>query len=73
MKGFTIEREVGKVDLNKNNILIKDLDNMIELEYWENRLENELKIPFVIAFRKKEGKFVYSIFTELRKKGSVFK
>jgi len=73
MRGFIIEKSIGKVDLNKNNILIKDLEDMHELEYWEHRLENELKVPFVIAFRKIDGKIKYSIFTDIRGKGSVFK
>ena len=73
MTGFTIERATGDVALVKNNLLISDLDDMLALEEWEDRLENVLNVPFVVAFRKREGKIVYSIFTEMRKKGSVFK
>ena len=68
-----IERKTGDVAMVQKNLLIKDTDDMEELEYWEDRLENVLKQPFVVAFREKDGKIKYSIFTDLRKKGSVFK
>ena len=74
MKEVVIEKQVGRITLSKNNLLIEDTINMIEIEYWEERLEKTLKQPFAITFRKNDkGKFVYSIYTNLRGKTSVFK
>ena len=74
MKNVTVEKKVGRIAISKNNLLIKDTVNMEEIEYWEDRLEKELKQPFAITFRKNDkGKFVYSVYTNLRGKRSVFK
>ena len=63
---MTVERLEGNVSISEKNLLIKDTYNMEEVEYWENRLENILKQPFAITFRKNdEGKIVYSIYTSL--------
>jgi len=70
----TIERKEGEVILSKKNLLIKDTENMEEVEYWEDRLERILKQPFAVTFKKNDkGKIVYSIYTNLRGKRSAFK
>lgn len=75
MKGYVIEVEKlrgEKLQLTKDNILIKDEIDMDNVEYWENRLE-ELDQPYVIAYRKRQGQILYTIFTRMRGKGSPFR
>lgn len=73
MKGYTIEvRKGGKVAMTKDNMLIKDEDDMENVEFWEDRL-TQLKQAYVVAFREKEGRVLYSIFTKMRGKGCLFK
>jgi len=67
-----IEYQTGKVEINKTNVLVKDLTDMHEIEYWEERL-TKLKQPYLVAFRKRKNKVLYSIYTDLKGKGSVFK
>jgi hypothetical protein len=67
-----VERKVGRVAMTEANLLVSDITNMEAVEYWEDRLES-LKQPFVIAFRRQEGKVLYSIFADMRRKGSPFR
>lgn len=72
MLGFTVEKRVGKFPLTDTNLLIKDTDDMDAVEFWEDKLL-AAKQPFVIGFREIRGRIYYSIYTTLRKKGSIFK
>ncbi len=72
MKGLTVEVAKGDVDLVPSNLLIKDLDDMEILEYWEERLDL-LKQPYVIAYKEVKGRVLYYIFTNLKEKGSAFR
>lgn len=67
-----IEYSVGKVRLTEANVLVLDVTDMEAVEYWEERLK-ALKQSYVIAFRKEGEKVLYSIFADLRKKGSPFR
>jgi hypothetical protein len=67
-----VERKVGKVAMTEANLLVSDITNMEAVEYWEDRLE-AMQQAFVIAFRKQDGQVLYSIFADLRKKGSPFR
>lgn len=72
MRGYTVEYRSGKVSLTSTNLLIKDVTDMEALEFWEERLRN-LGQPFVIVYKKIKGKYRYSVYTPLKKKGGVFK
>ena len=72
MNGYVIEKKTGKVSMNSFTLFVKNIDDMEELEFWENRLDY-LKQPYIIAYRKIKGRIFYSIFTNTRKKGSAFK
>ena len=72
MNGYTIEKKTGDVSLTQFNLFVHDIDDMEELEYWEDRLDY-LKQAYTVAFRKIKGKILYSIFTNTRKRGSIYK
>lgn len=67
-----IEYRVGKVKLIVTNLLVSDITDMEVLEYWEDRLV-KLKQPFAVTFKEKQGKIVYSIYTNLKRKNSPFR
>lgn len=69
---YKVEYKMGDVQMCASNVLVHDIDDMETVEYWEDRLIR-LKQPFTVAYRKLNGMIVYSIFTDLRKKVSVFK
>ena len=69
---YDIEYKVGDVRLIKSNILIKDVTDMEEVEFWEDRLKL-LKQPFTIAYRTIHEKICYTIFANIRGKESIFK
>lgn len=69
---YTIEKGAEhRIPINRDTIFIKDLDDMETLEYWEERLEF-LEQPYMVAFRKKKGRILYSIFTRSRGKNGNF-
>lgn len=72
MKRYTVEYQTGDVQMVRSNILLNDVTDMVMVEFWEDRLRS-LDQPFVVAYRKVARKVLYSIFTDLRKKDSVFK
>lgn len=72
MKGYKVEYQVGKVSLNTSNLLVQDIDDMETLEFWEKRLKR-MGQHFAVVYREVEGRVLYSIFTNARKKGSIFK
>lgn len=71
---YTVERTFGKpINLTAFNLFIEDIDDMQELEYWEERLE-KMEQDFTVAYKTiKSGKVLYSIFCNTSKKGSIFK
>lgn len=69
---YQIEYQTGKVRMIASNLLIQDVKDMETVEYWEERLKS-LKQPFMVVYREVEGSMLYSIFTDLRKKGSAFR
>lgn len=69
---YTIEYQTGKVRMIQSNLLLHDTNDMQMVEFWEDRL-NTLKQPFIVVFREVDGAMLYSIFTDLRKKGSAFR
>lgn len=69
---YTIEYQIGEVDMVQSNLLLHDVRDMEAVEFWEDRLKS-LKQPFTVAYRKVAGVFLYSIFVDLRKKGSIFR
>jgi hypothetical protein len=72
VRGYTVEYKTGRISISNGNILVKDITDMETLEFWEDRLK-KLNQPFLVAFRKVSGKIKYSIFTKVRKKGSIFR
>lgn len=71
---YIVEKTFGDpVTLSSFNLFIEDIEDMQELEYWEDRLE-KLGQSFTIAYKTlKSGKILYSIFCNTSKKGSIFK
>lgn len=69
---YTIEKATGDVKLNNFTVFIKDTDDMQAVEFWEERLE-KLGQPYAIAFREREGRVYYSLFTNTKKAGSPFR
>lgn len=67
-----VEYKIGNVELIENNILVQDVTDMEAIEYWENRLTN-MKQDFTIVYREESGKVLYSVFADLRRKGSPFR
>ena len=66
---YVIEKQKGKVTLHERNCIVQDITDMEELDFWEERLE-WFKQPYIIAYRKLEGKVLYSVFT--KKRGGIF-
>lgn len=69
---YTIEYQTGKIRMIQSNMLLHDVTDMEMIEFWEERLTT-LKQPFMVVFREVDGEILYSIFTDLRKKGSAFR
>lgn len=72
MRGLIIEKNPAKIELKDCNLLVADLADMQQLEDWEQRLD-EAGQAYATAFRTVKNRIVYSIFTGLRKKGSMFR
>ena len=69
---YKIEYQIGKVKMISSNLLIQDVKDMTTIEYWEERLKG-LNQPFTVVYREENGFILYSIFTDLKKKGSAFR
>ena len=72
MAEFKLEYQVGTVELQPANLLIADETDMDTVEYWENRMKY-LKQDYAVVYRDYKGKVAYSIFANLREKGSAFR
>ena len=72
LASYKIEYQTGKVRMIQSNLLIQDVKDMEMVEFWEERLKS-LNQPYVVVYRKVGKAVLYSIFTDLRKKGSVFR
>lgn len=72
LASYKIEYKTGPVRMIQSNLLLKDVRDMEAVEFWEGRLK-ELKQPFMVVYREVDGVVLYSIFTDLRKKGSAFR
>jgi hypothetical protein len=67
-----VEYKIGRVKIVKSNLLVNEVTDMEVLEFWENRLA-KLNQPYAVTFKKYKGMILYSIYTEMRKKGSPFR
>lgn len=72
LASYKVEYKTGTVRMIQSNLLLQDTKDMEMIEFWENRL-TQLKQPFMVVYREVEGAMLYSIFTDLRKKGSAFR
>lgn len=72
LASYKIEYQTGKVRMIQSNLLIQDVKDMEMIEFWEERLKR-LNQPFMVVYREDAGSVLYSIFTDLRKKGSAFR
>ena len=72
LASYKIEYQTGKARMIQSNLLIQDVKDMEMVEFWEERLKS-LNQPYVVVYRKVGKAVLYSIFTDLRKKGSVFR
>lgn len=70
--GITVEYKTGKVPLKKENLLVQDISDMEVIEFWEDRL-TRMKQDFAVTFREVKGAILYSIYTNLKRKGSPFR
>ena len=69
---YKVEYKTGSVRMIQSNLLIKDCRDMEMVEFWEGRLKR-LRQAFMVVYRDEGGVMLYSIFTNLRKKGSAFR
>lgn len=69
---YKVEYKTGTVRMIQSNLLLQDTKDMEMIEFWEERLKS-LNQPFMVVYREVEGAMLYSIFTDLRKKGSAFR
>ena len=60
---YHIEKQVGDISLTKANLFIKNITDMEELEYWEDRL-TFFEVPYAIAFTKNSKRIKYHVFTK---------
>lgn len=67
-----IEKITGKIIISSYNLFIEDIEDMSELEYWENRLDY-LNEPYAITFRLKNDKIYYNLYCNDNRAGSRFK
>ncbi len=72
MIGLIVEKNPEKIELKDCNLLVEDIDDMQQLEDWEERL-NDAGQAYATAFRTVKKKIVYSIYTRVRQKGSMFR
>ncbi len=74
MTEYTIERQVGNtIKMTKHNLFLEEVDDMLTIEYWEDRLE-KLQQEFIIAYKTSEnGKILYTIFCNTNRKGSILR
>ena len=72
MSDEIVEYEIGNVKRTRDNLLVHDIEDMELLEFWEFRLK-QLKQDFAIVYRRIDNKIQYSIYTNIRKKGSPFR
>ena len=68
LTGLEIEKRIGNVPIENRTLLVHDVDDMGNLEFWEKQVEKQ---DHTIAFREVEGKIKYRIFIE-RGKGGRF-
>lgn len=59
----TVEYKSGPIKISRTNILVEDIDDMQELEFWEKRLK-EMKRNFAVAFSEQNNQVRYMIFSE---------
>ena len=62
-----IEKMVGKVRISKDSLLINNITDMQDLEFWEDRLDF-LKESYAITYRKSRNKIVYSVYCAANKR-----
>lgn len=72
MSGYIVEYQVGKVSLVSSNLLVKDIMDMEILEFWEDRLKR-LNQPFAVLFKRTKRGVKYCIYTNMKRKGSIFR
>ena len=72
LRELIVEKNPARIEIKDCNLLVADIDDMQTLEDWEERLDLA-KQEYAVAYRTLKGKIVYSIFTKLRKKGSMFR
>lgn len=68
----SVEKMRGIVALVPMNLFLSDIDDMLFLEEWEERLEN-LGEDYAITFKKKRGRIFYDIFVNSKTPKSNFK
>lgn len=72
MTEYVLEYKTGEVSLIESNVLVKDITDMEVLEFWEERLK-KLNQDFAVLYKKTRKGVKYAIYTNLNRKGSVFR
>lgn len=67
-----IEKLVGNIKLTQYNLFLSNVEDMDELEYWEDRLD-KFKEPYAITYCLKDGKISYNLYCNINRTGSAFK
>lgn len=73
MSKYVVEYQTENIELVPSNLLLDNIEDMECLEEWEYRLGQILKVGYAVVYKKRGKKILYSIFTDLKRKGGVFK
>ncbi len=67
-----IEKVKGNIKFNQYTLFLSDVQDMNELEYWEERLE-KLEEPYAIMFYLKKGRIRYNLYCNVHRKDGAFR
>lgn len=62
-----IEKMVGKVKISKETLLVHNVTDMDDLEFWEDRLD-KLKESYAVTYRIVKSKIVYNVYCSANKR-----
>lgn len=68
---FFIRKKKGEVKISLYNTLLRDVDELSEIEFWEARLE-KLNEDFLVVYRLKKRKKLYTIYCNTRLNGNFY-
>lgn len=69
---YCIEKIKGEVKFTYLNLFLENVTDMMELEFWEDRLER-LEEPYAVVYKKVDNAYRYYLYCNIARKGSKFK